>query len=180
MPELELDGAQPERCTATTAQGRQCKRSALPGLVVCHVHAGASVGRPTLLTPELQTRMLQALRAGGYVQSACAVAGVALRTYEKWIVRGDPAGTRREDAMYREFREKVQRARAEAETRNVAIIAQAATENWQAAAWLLERAYPERWARPSQRMKPDDEPVTAADDPFAEVDELARRRQHPA
>jgi hypothetical protein len=36
---------------------------------------------------------------------------------------------------------------AEAEMRDVALIAQAAKENWQAAAWRLERKYPARWGR---------------------------------
>jgi hypothetical protein len=39
---------------------------------------------------------------------------------------------------------------AEAEMRDVALIAQAAKENWQAAAWRLERKYPARWGRKTQ------------------------------
>jgi hypothetical protein len=56
------------------------------------------------------------------------------------------------------------------------LIAAAQRGEWRPAAWLLERAWPERWGHPSQRATngsrgPD------PDDPFAEVDELARRRQ---
>jgi hypothetical protein len=36
-------------------------------------------------------------------------------------------------------------ARATREERLVALVAQAATKNWRAAAWILERRYPERW-----------------------------------
>jgi hypothetical protein len=36
-------------------------------------------------------------------------------------------------------------ARATSEERLVALVAQAATKNWRAAAWILERRYPERW-----------------------------------
>jgi predicted nucleic acid-binding Zn ribbon protein len=57
-------------------------------------------------------------------------------------------------------------------------IAQAAAENWRAAAWLLERRWPERWGTSRK-------PPTASDDvdeldPFREVDELARRRREQA
>jgi hypothetical protein len=64
-------------------------------------------------------------------------------------------------------------ARATEETRLVAYVASAASKNWRASAWLLERRYPERWSRRDR-----DAPVgVAADDAaFLEVDELARRR----
>lgn len=83
------------------------------------------------------------------------------------------------------LRERVERARAEGEAHNVAIIAREARGgNWQAAAWMLERQWPERWARPSQREayidRLADVPVRPDDDPFSELDELAaarRRRQ---
>ena len=61
-----------------------------------------------------------------------------------------------------------------AEPRLVAEIVKASKSNWRAAAYLLERTYPERWATISRR--PDEEPQTRVD-PFAEfVDELAPRR----
>jgi hypothetical protein len=61
------------------------------------------------------------------------------------------------------------------EPRLVVYIAKAAQTNWRAAAWLLERRYPQRWAYGSQ---PEVAPDPA--DPFVEVDELAarRRQQH--
>jgi hypothetical protein len=68
--------------------------------------------------------------------------------------------------------------RATSEARLVALIAQAASKgNWRAAAFILERRYPERWAR---RERPVIEPPPVTDDPFREIDELAaRRRLHP-
>lgn len=59
------------------------------------------------------------------------------------------------------------------EARLLAYIAKAAPTNWRAAAWLLERRHPERWvlrAGPGSHL--------AGNDPFGEVDELARRRPH--
>lgn len=162
------------RCTAQTLAGTRCRKGALPGLAVCATHAGAPVGRHTILGADVQRRLVQVLRAGGYPETAASVAGVGYSTLKKWLKRGQES-TRPEDEPYRQLASAVEQARAESEARNVALIAQAATTNWLAAAWLLERAYPERWARASQREKPPEQPAAPAD-PFTELDELAQRR----
>jgi hypothetical protein len=70
-----------------------------------------------------------------------------------------------------------------AEPRLVALVAQAANRGtWRAAAFLLERHYPERWG--PQRAVRGDLPRPLIDDEgdaFAEVDQLAelRRRRSP-
>lgn len=171
------------RCTATTIGGSRCRKGVLPGLEVCATHGGrpGRPGRPTILNDELASRIVAVLRAGGHVETAATVAGVARARISEWMRRGDPAGNEPRDAPFRRFRERVEQARAECEARNVALITQAATQNWQAAAWLLERSYPERWARPSQRgdLAPTAEPAAPAD-AFSEVDDLASRRRNRA
>lgn len=171
--------SEPRLCAATTARGAACRAHAEPGSERCHVHNGRIGGRPTALTEERTRAIVRVLRAGGHQDTAAAAAGIAVRTLRLWLHRGASDDAR--DAPYRRFREAVEQTMAESETRNVAIIATAAQSNWQAAAWLLERTYPERWARPSQRAAftdPDAAPAAAPDDPFAEVDELAERRRH--
>jgi hypothetical protein len=66
--------------------------------------------------------------------------------------------------------------RATSETRLTGLVAaEAGRGNWRAAAWILERRYPDRWA--PIRRRPDGE-LEVVDDPmFAEVDELRRRRE---
>lgn len=164
------------RCTAVAAStGEQCQLSAAPGLEVCAVHAGARRHPHAKLNQQTADRILAVLRAGGYDETACAAAGVSRNQFYEWLRRG-----RAGDGIYEVFLADVERARAEGESRNVMLIAQAAQANWQAAAWLLERRHPERWARPSQREKdaPGGNAPVTIDDPFAEVDELAQRRRH--
>jgi hypothetical protein len=63
------------------------------------------------------------------------------------------------------------------ERRLVALVAAGAKSNWRAAAFLLERRYPERWA-PVRRPQAEPEPPAVDEhDPFSEVDQLAAKRR---
>jgi len=101
------------------------------------------MARPTKLTPELQEKILQAVRAGNYIETAAVYAGINKTTLYDWLKRG----ARAKSGKFREFSNALEKALAEAEVRDVAIIAKAAQEQWQAAAWRLERKYPCRWGR---------------------------------
>lgn len=175
------------RCTATTARGRPCRNHPMPGLAVCasHLPVGRR-GRAEVVDETVTSQLEQLLRAGNYVEVACRAAGVRRQRFYEWLELGDPADTDPAAEPYRAFRARIDRARAEGEARNVAIIAQAAANSWQAAAWLLERSNPERWDKPSQRDRlkaaagDDREPATAdppPQDEFADLDELAARRR---
>jgi hypothetical protein len=161
------------RCTATTAKSTRCKRLALEGSDICAIHAGAPVGRPTSLTPEVSTRILDIIKAGGYVEAAAQAAGVSRSTFHAWFDRGHPDGVvtdpekpdervrRKDDEPFRVFRAKVEQAKAEGEAINVARVSAAAVKDWKAAAWILERTHPDRWGGPRSRsidtsIHPDD------------------------
>jgi hypothetical protein len=83
---------------------------------------------------------------GNYIETAAAYAGIHKTTLYDWLKKGANS----KSGKYREFSNAVDKAMAEAEIRDVALIAQAAKENWQAAAWRLERKYPARWGRKTQ------------------------------
>lgn len=127
------------------------------------------MGKPSLLTEELADQVVTMLRSGTLPRVACEAVGIDIRTLQRWLERGRSG--RERDKAYREFTERVGRARAEAEARAVAQIARAASEDWRAAAWLLERQWPERWGKvPLAELVP--EPASLSD----ELDELAGRR----
>lgn len=142
------------------------------GTDLCNIHLRPPRGpRKTKLTEQLQDSLVAMLRAGNYVKVACQAVGLPVPTYDEWMRRG-----RDGEPRFAPFAQAIEEARAMGEVRNVAVISAAAPENWQAAAWILERSYPERWARLSQREKAEPEPQEKPQDPFAEADEIAQRR----
>ena len=103
------------------------------------------MARPTKLTQEITDRIVLAIRAGNYSKVAAEMAGIGETTFYRWLELGAKDDAKKE---YREFRESIKRAEAEAEVRSVALIRQAADAGtWQAAAWYLERKHGDRWGR---------------------------------
>lgn len=129
-----------------------------------------------LLSEAIAAKLDASLREGNYVKTAVEAAGIARSTFYNWMKRGTSSAA--EDKPYRELRARVEKARAEGESMLVGHIAAKAATDWRAAAWLLERQYPERWGRVSvnARGKDDEDEPPVEVDPFAEVDELAERR----
>lgn len=108
------------------------------------------MARRTKLTSERQKKIVDAIRAGNYADIAARYAGIDPATYHTWMKRGRESDTP-EHKIYREFHNAVKEAQAQAEIRDVALISKAAQENWQAAAWRLERKSPNRWGRSEKR-----------------------------
>ena len=97
------------------------------------------MGRPTKLTPEVQTKIVQAIAGGNYKEIAAEWAGIAPDTLSRWLSRA------REP--YLTFRRAVLEAERVAEIRCVALIMKGAAEDPKHAEWLLERKHHERWGR---------------------------------
>lgn len=102
------------------------------------------MGRPTKLTPEVHEIIVEAVRAGNYIETAALAAGIHRDTFYGWLERAkDEPGS-----IYSDFSDALESAKAEAEKRDLSIISQAAHDgSWQAAAWKLERKHPQRWGR---------------------------------
>ena len=102
------------------------------------------MGRPTKLTAEMHSEIVELIKVGNYIETACAVAGLHKSTFYDWMKIAD-ASTHKN--KYTNFSDAVKKAMAWAEARDVAIIARHSEKYWQASAWRLERKYPERWGR---------------------------------
>lgn len=159
-PGAPLAGPAPgrQRCGGITAKGKPCKRWAADGADRCPVHLGAPVGRVSKLSQRVTDKICEVLRRGGYTETAAIAAGVGKATFYTWYGRGDPVGKKKTDAPFRTFREQIDQARAEGENHNVSLIANAAPDDWRAAAWMLERQHPHRWSKRTSTtaVHPDD------------------------
>jgi transposase len=140
------------------------------------------MARPSKLEPDLQDRIVSLLRAGNYVETAVQACGITPRTHYDWMAKGelvgdvDPAELKGAElkaaaarlelpakmpaaekrawmGRYYGYREAVLNALAEAESIAVAHIAKAARDDWRAASWFLERAFPERFAKTSPKVR---------------------------
>ena len=86
------------------------------------------MARPPKRSPERETAILNALRVGNTRRASCAAAEVSVDSLARWMA---------DDAV---FSGAVVKAEADAELRFLGQVAKAAAgNNWQAAAWWLER-----------------------------------------
>lgn len=99
------------------------------------------MARKTKLTPAIQERICDVLRQANYVIAACRAVGVSYQTFNVWMQKGRTA----QRGIYREFREAVTRAIADAEVKLVEAWRAAVPEDWRAARDLLGRRFAERW-----------------------------------
>ena len=101
------------------------------------------MGRPSKLTPEVQKRITDAIRVGATYELAAQYGGVDYATFNNWMKAGEAAQTGR----YFEFFQAVKSSEGDAAIKWLAVIDKASIEQWQAAAWKLERRYPREYGR---------------------------------
>lgn len=72
-------------------------------------------GRRTLLTPDVQERILEAIRGGAFAWVAAQAAGISPSTFHEWIARGEGSDPDRPcTPAYAEFAAQVRAAEAQA------------------------------------------------------------------
>ena len=114
------------------------------------------MGRPPIvLTPEINTRLCEALRIGASLELAAHYAGISSRTLGRWIKRGEEEN----NAEFCQFCRSIKKARAELAIGSLLKIEKASQKQWTAAAWKLERLFPHIYGRKACRTG---DPVDAA------------------
>jgi transposase len=122
-----------------------------------HIEPPATGGQPSALNEGRHEAIVKAVREGSYRAEAARLSGIAPNTLYKWLREGEeaeaaevPYGDLRR-GWYRALYEDVMTAEAEYEMemrRKINAAAESEKPNtWQAAAWSLERKYPERYGR---------------------------------
>jgi hypothetical protein len=113
------------------------------------LNSSTKMGRRTLLDDRPEKIIVDAVQAGATLKVASEAAGVSYAAVREWLRRGRDENDRSGDpeGVYAAFVQKVEAANARGEIALVARVRQAASESWQAAAWMLERKYSDRWAK---------------------------------
>ena len=95
------------------------------------------MAKPINKTPqqkaEATRKILAALRSGSTVEAACSFARTSRQTWYAWLKK-DP-----------DLRADYEEALAHSEISLVKVIKE--DKSWQSKAWLLERRFPDRWAK---------------------------------
>jgi hypothetical protein len=108
-------------------------------------------GRPPKLNADVVGKILMAVRAGNYPEVAARWAGISAATYYRWGKDPRPP--------FVAFRAALDMADAECEVMVIGNLFRLSRTSTRAAAFLLERRWPEKWAK-SRRLPPEPSPVT--------------------
>ena len=95
------------------------------------------------------------INAGLTFGLTCARAGVTYATFYNWLEKGEAA----KSGAYSEFCDTVSRAKADSALRLVSQITLQAPTDWRAAAFLLERRFPDDYGKRSEITGKDGGPV---------------------
>ena len=120
-------------------------------------------GRPCGLTPQKERLLLNAISRGLPYKHAAALAGISYMTFNRWKKSGSKDNAPQE---FRDFCDRLETAEAKAADTLLQVISKAArTRDWKAAAWILERRYPDEWVRresslPQHASEPETEALS--------------------
>jgi hypothetical protein len=116
---------------------------------------------------KLVERLLFALRKGATYALACNYAGMSPTTFSVWMRRGEKQLNNEEEDCDEHLKLylKVKEAEGEAVLIWLDLIETAASNgNWQAAAWKLERRYPNEYGRFTPEQPKNPEPIDNTSD----------------
>lgn len=116
----------------------------------------AKMGQPTKCTDDLIAEIEKLLPTVMYIESVASFLGIDMRTVKDWMRAGRKEMRRQEKGeepttdtfilQCVKFVKAYKRGLAKGEAYDAGIIRKAAEKSWQAAAWRLERRFPERWS----------------------------------
>ena len=101
------------------------------------------VGRKPKLTKEIADELARLLKAGHMIDIACSAVGIGERTFHRWMAQGQ----KETSGPFWQFRQRMEKARAQCEVTLLDTLQQHAKTDWRAAAWMLERMFPTRYGR---------------------------------
>src|SRR5947208_1708848 len=129
-------------------------------------------GRKSLLTARMTGRLCSLLQTGQTIKGACALVGIAERSFHHWMMRGEADA----NGPFRDFFSAVSRARALYMGDLLASVTGAALgdrkhakADWKAAGWLLERRFPKDFALEVVARNMEQSDLTGSSPPHVQV-----------
>jgi hypothetical protein len=108
------------------------------------------MARPTKYNEERHRKIVETLRGGNTRRASAWAGGIDVDTFLQWLRR------------FPNFAEDVKAAEADAELAMVERVRTAANDQWQAAAWWLERKMKRDWSNRQEITGEDGAPVRIA------------------
>jgi hypothetical protein len=129
---------------------------------------GKGATPPKLNDPRM-VHLLSVLETGATLRTACRVSGLAERSVYRWLAQGEEHETRGEEGSpVWHIWQAVTLAKLVPEVTALQVIHDASQKRggWRAAAWFLERRYPERWGK---NAKPEEPPAVTVEEVDAKI-----------
>lgn len=107
------------------------------------------------ISDERTEMVCNAISQGTTLKTACQLAGIGMRTFERWIERAeqalekDPEDRSEEEVMMIQFRRETMRAQVEQKETLEGTIYDAGRRDWRAAKAYLEAQFPATWSKKS-------------------------------
>jgi|TARA_B100000519_G_scaffold5877_1_gene5223 transposase len=116
------------------------------------------MGRKTKLQDDIQHRLISAIEKGLTIVDACEYAGISEKTYYNWLNKDtDEIKDEEERKKFVQFLQDIKKAQSECQMYCLDFIMK--DKSWQSKAWLLERRFPDRWAKKDMTINENNEKV---------------------
>lgn len=116
------------------------------------------MGRKTKLEDDIQQRLILAIERGLTIVDACEYSGISEKTYYNWLNK-DTTQIKDDDdrKKFVQFLQDIKKAQSECQMYCLDFIMK--DKSWQSKAWLLERRFPDRWAKKDMTINENNEKV---------------------
>lgn len=114
----------------------------------------SNAGRETKLNKEMIAEIANYIELGFTAKDTCEAVGISQETFFRWKKQGKRDKENGIKSEFYEFYESIKKGKHKIKQLMLSKIVQAADENWNAAAWWVERNFPEDYSlKPELRQK---------------------------
>jgi hypothetical protein len=108
-------------------------------------------GRETKFNEEIREEILSYLKLGFTIKDTCEAVNISTETFFQWKKQGKTDKNNGIKSDFSDFSDSIKTAKHSVKKFMLSKIVQAAKENWNAAAWWVERNFPEDYSKLKRR-----------------------------